>query len=113
MVTLSDSEGYIYDPKGIDAGKLAFVMQLKNVKRGRIKEYCDKYPEATFVAGKRPWEVKCDIALPSATQNEINVEDALTPITAARLGGAGRGHRRDRGAGPRQAAALRNRNDGR
>ncbi|MCX6287004.1 MAG: NADP-specific glutamate dehydrogenase [Bacteroidetes bacterium] len=76
VVTLSDSEGYIYDPKGIDAEKLAFVMQLKNVKRGRIKEYCDKYPEAKFVGGKRPWEVKCDIALPSATQNEINGDDA-------------------------------------
>jgi len=76
VVTLSDSEGYIYDPKGIDKEKLAFVMQLKNVKRGRIKEYCDKYPEAKFVAGKRPWEVKCDIALPSATQNEINGDEA-------------------------------------
>ncbi len=80
VVTLSDSEGYIYDPKGIDAEKLAFVMKLKNVKRGRIKEYCDKYPEAKFVAGKRPWEVKCDIALPSATQNEINGDDARTLI---------------------------------
>ncbi len=78
VVTLSDSEGYIYDPKGIDADKLAFVMQLKNVKRGRIKEYCNKDPEATFVAGKRPWEVKCDIALPSATQNEIDGNDAKT-----------------------------------
>jgi glutamate dehydrogenase (NADP+) len=76
VVTLSDSEGYIYDPKGIDADKLAFVLNLKNVKRGRIKEYCNKYPEAKFVAGKRPWEVKCDIALPSATQNEINGDDA-------------------------------------
>jgi len=76
VVTLSDSEGYIYDPKGIDAEKLAFVMHLKNVKRGRIKEYCDKYGEAKFVAGKRPWEVKCDIALPSATQNEIDGNDA-------------------------------------
>ncbi|MEI7490440.1 MAG: NADP-specific glutamate dehydrogenase [Bacteroidota bacterium] len=80
VVTLSDSEGYIYDPKGIDADKLAFVMKLKNVKRGRIKEYCDKYPEAKFVAGKRPWEVKCDIALPSATQNEINGDDAKALI---------------------------------
>jgi len=78
VVTLSDSEGYIHDPKGIDKDKLAFVMHLKNVKRGRIKEYCDKYPEATFVAGKRPWEVKCDIALPSATQNEIDGNDART-----------------------------------
>jgi glutamate dehydrogenase (NADP+) len=76
VVTLSDSEGYIYDPKGIDAEKLAFVMHLKNVKRGRIKEYCDKYSEAKFVAGKRPWEVKCDIALPGATQNEIDGNDA-------------------------------------
>jgi len=81
VVTLSDSEGYIYDPKGIDAEKLAFVMNLKNVKRGRIKEYCDKYPEAKFVAGKRPWEVKCDIALPSATQNEINGDDAKMLIS--------------------------------
>ena len=80
VVTLSDSEGYIYDPKGIDAEKLAFVMQLKNVKRGRIKEYCDKYSEAKFVAGKRPWEVKCDIALPGATQNEIDGNDAKTLV---------------------------------
>ncbi len=76
VVTLSDSEGYIYDPKGIDKEKLAFVMHLKNVKRGRIKEYCDKYPEAKFIAGKRPWEVKCDVALPSATQNEVNGDEA-------------------------------------
>jgi glutamate dehydrogenase (NADP+) len=76
VVTLSDSEGYIYDPKGIDKEKLAFVMNLKNVKRGRIKEYCDKYSEAKFIAGKRPWEVKCDVALPSATQNEIDGNDA-------------------------------------
>jgi len=76
VVSLSDSEGYIHDPKGIDAEKLAFVMHLKNVKRGRIKEYCSKYPEAQFFPGKRPWEVKCDIALPGATQNEINGEDA-------------------------------------
>ncbi len=76
VVTLSDSEGYIYDPKGIDAEKLAFVMHLKNVKRGRIKEYCNKYPEAKFVEGKRPWEIKCDIALPAATQNEIDGNDA-------------------------------------
>ncbi len=75
VVTLSDSSGYIYDPNGIDAEKLAFVMELKNVKRGRIKEYADKYG-CEFVAGKRPWGVKCDIALPSATQNEINKEEA-------------------------------------
>ena len=80
VVTLSDSEGYIHDPKGIDSEKLAFVMHLKNIKRGRIKEYCDKYSEAKFVAGKRPWEVKCDIALPSATQNEIDGNDARTLV---------------------------------
>ncbi|MDP4280505.1 MAG: NADP-specific glutamate dehydrogenase [Bacteroidota bacterium] len=76
VVTLSDSDGYIYDPKGIDAEKLAFVMNLKNIRRGRIREYCDKYAEAKYFAGKRPWEVKCDIALPCATQNEIEGDDA-------------------------------------
>jgi glutamate dehydrogenase (NADP+) len=81
VVTLSDSEGYIHDPKGIDKEKLAYVMHLKNVQRGRIKEYCDKYPEAKFVAGKRPWEVKCDIALPSATQNEIDGNEARTLVS--------------------------------
>ena len=76
VVTLSDSSGYIYDADGIDAKKLAFVMDLKNVKRGRISEYLEKYPNATFTKGKTPWEVKCDIALPCATQNELNGEDA-------------------------------------
>lgn len=76
VVTFSDSEGYIYDADGIDAAKLAYVMELKNVKRGRISEYVSKYPSAKFVAGKRPWEVKCDIALPCATQNELNEEEA-------------------------------------
>jgi glutamate dehydrogenase (NADP+) len=76
VVTLSDSEGYIYDEAGIDAEKLAFVMELKNVKRGRISEYAAKYPSAKFIAGKRPWEVKVDIALPCATQNELNGEEA-------------------------------------
>lgn len=75
VVTMSDSAGYIYDPAGIDAEKLAFVMELKNVKRGRISEYAEKYG-CTYVDGKRPWEVKCDVALPSATQNEINGDDA-------------------------------------
>ncbi len=74
-VTLSDSDGYIYDPDGIDAPKLAFVMELKNVKRGRIKEYAAKYG-CKYVPGKRPWDVKCDVAFPSATQNEINEADA-------------------------------------
>ena len=70
VVTLSDSSGFIYDANGIDAEKLAFVMELKNVRRGRIKEYADKYG-CEFHAG-RPWSVKCDIALPCATQNELN-----------------------------------------
>jgi glutamate dehydrogenase (NADP+) len=81
VVTLSDSEGYIYDVDGIDAGKLAYVMELKNVKRGRISEYAAKYPNAKFVAGKRPWEVKVDIALPCATQNELNGEEAKVLIS--------------------------------
>jgi len=76
VVTLSDSEGYIHDPKGIDKEKLSYVKHLKNIQRGRIKEYCDKYPEAKFFPGKRPWEVKADIALPSATQNEIDGDEA-------------------------------------
>jgi glutamate dehydrogenase (NADP+) len=74
VVTLSDSSGYIYDSKGIDTKKLAFVMDLKNVKRGRIKEYADKYG-CEFHEG-RPWSVNCDIALPCATQNELNGEEA-------------------------------------
>jgi glutamate dehydrogenase (NADP+) len=81
VVTLSDSEGYIYDADGIDAGKLAFVMELKNVKRGRISEYVAKYPTAKFIAGKRPWEVKVDIALPCATQNELNGEEAKVLVS--------------------------------
>jgi glutamate dehydrogenase (NADP+) len=76
VVTCSDSEGYIYDADGIDAGKLAFIMELKNEKRGRISEYATKYPTAKFVAGKRPWDVKVDIALPCATQNELNGDEA-------------------------------------
>ncbi len=78
-VTLSDSGGYIYDPDGIDAEKLEFVMHLKNVKRGRIKEYADKYG-CQYVEGKRPWGVKCDVALPCATENEVNEEEAKTLI---------------------------------
>lgn len=79
VVTLSDSSGYIYDADGIDAEKLAFVMELKNVKRGRIKEYADKYG-CEFHANSRPWSVKCDVALPCATQNELNKEEAQTLI---------------------------------
>jgi len=76
-VTLSDSDGYIYDPKGVDAEKLAFAMELKNVRRGRISEYAKKFG-CEYVAGKRPWGVKCDCAFPSATQNEIDANDATT-----------------------------------
>jgi len=76
VVTLSDSSGYIHDADGIDAEKLAFVMELKNVRRGRINEYVKKYPSAKFVAGKTPWHEKCDIAMPCATQNELNGDDA-------------------------------------
>jgi glutamate dehydrogenase (NADP+) len=81
VVTLSDSSGYIYDADGINAEKLAFVMELKNVQRGRIEEYVAKYPSAKFVAGKRPWEVKVDIALPCATQNELNGDEAKVLIS--------------------------------
>ena len=80
VVTLSDSSGYIYDPTGIDADKLAYVMELKNIFRGRIREYAEKYPEATYYEGKRPWSVKCDIAMPCATQNEISGDEAETLV---------------------------------
>jgi len=77
-VTLSDSNGTIYDPAGIDAEKLDYVMDLKNVKRGRISEYTKKFPKAQYFEGKRPWHVKCDVALPCATQNEVDANDAKT-----------------------------------
>lgn len=80
VVTMSDSNGYIYDPDGIDAEKLAYVMELKNVIRGRIKEYATKYPNAKYFEGERPWGVKCDIAMPCATQNELNEENAKSLI---------------------------------
>lgn len=80
VVTLSDSSGYIYDEDGIDTEKLAFVMELKNVRRGRINEYVEKYPSAKFFKGERPWGVKCDVALPCATQNELNGEEAQTLV---------------------------------
>ena len=76
VVTLSDSSGYILDKDGINADKLAYVMDLKNVKRGRISEYVNKYPNAVFFKGERPWSVSCDVALPCATQNELNGEHA-------------------------------------
>ena len=75
VVTLSDSDGYIYDPDGIDREKWNYVMELKNIERGRIREYAEKYG-VKYVAGARPWGEKCDIALPSATQNEIDGDDA-------------------------------------
>ncbi|MEA3437518.1 MAG: NADP-specific glutamate dehydrogenase, partial [Thermodesulfobacteriota bacterium] len=78
-VTLSDSAGTIHDPAGIDAEKLAWVMDLKNVRRGRIKEYADKF-KATYLEGQRPWGIACDCAFPSATQNEINEKDAQNLI---------------------------------
>lgn len=80
VVTMSDSSGYIHDADGIDADKLAFIMDLKNVKRGRISEYVDQYPSATYHNGERPWSVKCDIALPCATQNELNEDEAKTLV---------------------------------
>jgi glutamate dehydrogenase (NADP+) len=76
VVTMSDSSGYIHDADGIDAAKLTFIMEIKNELRGRISDYLTKYPTAKFVAGKRPWEVKCEVALPCATQNELNEEEA-------------------------------------
>jgi glutamate dehydrogenase (NADP+) len=78
VVTLSDSKGHIYDPAGIDADKLAWVMELKGVRRGRISEYTDQFPGSSFHAGERPWGVTCDVALPCATQNELNGEEAKT-----------------------------------
>lgn len=75
VVTISDSSGTVYDKNGIDSEKLAFIMELKNVKRGRIKEYANKY-STEYLEGKKPWRVACDIALPCATQNELNIDDA-------------------------------------
>ncbi len=77
VVSLSDSNGTIYDPDGINEKKLAFVMELKNIRRGRIKEYADKFG-AEYYESKNPWDIKCDCAFPSATQNEISGDDAKT-----------------------------------
>ncbi len=76
VVTMSDSGGTVHDPDGIDEGKLAFVMDLKNQRRGRIQEYCQKYPRAQFLEGKRPWGVPCELAFPCAIENEIHGDDA-------------------------------------
>lgn len=80
VITMSDSSGYILDSEGIDSEKLAFVMEIKNERRGRISEYVTKYPHAKFVEGKTPWGEKADIALPCATQNELHEEDAKTLV---------------------------------
>ena len=80
VLTFSDSNGTIVDEEGIDKDKLAWIMDLKNNRRGRIKEYVDKYPAATFLEGSRPWTVKCDVALPCATENEVDGDDAKVLI---------------------------------
>ena len=80
ICTMSDSSGYIYDPEGINLEKLAFIMDLKNVKRGRIIEYTNRYPNSEFFKGKKPWDVPCQIALPCATQNELGKYDAQNLI---------------------------------
>lgn len=76
VVTLSDSDGFIYDADGLTEDKMQYVFELKNVRRGRIREYAEKYPEAVYYPGERPWKIACDIALPCATQNEIREDDA-------------------------------------
>jgi len=81
VLTMSDSGGYILDEEGIDSEKLTFLMNLKNIRRERISAYVDTYPTAKYVAGQRPWSVKCDIALPCATQNELNGEEAKTLVS--------------------------------
>ena len=80
IVTLSDSAGTIVDPDGINADKLAWVMELKNVRRGRIREYAERFKGTKFLANERPWSIKCDLAFPSATQNEIDDRDARTLV---------------------------------
>ncbi len=86
VVTLSDSGGYIYDPDGIDEDKLAWAVDLKTVKRGRISEYADEFKGTEYHKGKRPWEVPCDLAFPCATQNEISAEEAKTLIKNGCIG---------------------------
>jgi len=76
VVTLSDSDGFIHDPAGLDEEKMAYVLELKNIRRGRIKEYAARFPGVTYYPGERPWKISCDIALPCATQNEIEKADA-------------------------------------
>jgi glutamate dehydrogenase (NADP+) len=80
VVSLSDSAGTVHDPDGINAEKLAWVMNLKNVRRGRIKEYAQQFPKASYKEGERPWGIKCDIALPCAIENELSADDARTLV---------------------------------
>ena len=80
VLTMSDSSGYIFDAEGIDKRKLNFIMKLKNVKRGRINEYVKKYPKSKFYKAETPWSVPCEIALPCATQNQLNLNDAKTLV---------------------------------
>lgn len=81
VVTMSDSGGYIHVPGGIHSEKLAFIMELKNVKRGRIKEVADKFEGVEYHEGGKPWDIACDVALPCATQNELNGEEAKTLLS--------------------------------
>ncbi len=83
--TLSDSDGFIYDPEGLTEEKMAYVFELKNIRRGRIKEYAVKYPQATYYPGERPWRIPCDIALPCATQNEIEEADAKNIVAGGAI----------------------------
>jgi len=85
VITLSDSSGFVHDPEGIDPEKLAYIIDLKQLRRGRIKEYADKFNSASFHQG-RPWSVPCDIALPCATQNEINMDEARTLVKNGCIG---------------------------
>ena len=80
VITASDSSGFIHDPEGISGEKLSFLIELKEVRRGRIHEYAEKFPSATFYAGKRPWSIPTEIAIPCATQNEINTQEAEVMI---------------------------------
>jgi glutamate dehydrogenase (NADP+) len=86
VLTLSDSEGFVHDPAGIDVEKLAWVKDLKNNRRGRISAYADEFTGATFTAGERPWAVPCDLALPCATQNELLCDDAKTLLDNGCIG---------------------------
>jgi glutamate dehydrogenase (NADP+) len=81
VLTMSDSGGFVHDPNGIDQAKLAWIMDLKNGRRGRISEYTDAHPGSTYHAGGRPWNIRCDAAFPCATQNELQAADAMNLIS--------------------------------